>query len=134
MKGVSAIVVIILILLITVSLAALAYTFFTGMITTATEETEEALEHTTSSMLGQVKIDSIKTGTAGNANVSIRNIGGVDLDDCSVYVNDDIDNGATDPGTVSPGEINFIEPSVTINSGDKVKVTCNPGAIATRTA
>jgi len=136
MKGVSAIVVIILILLITVSLAALAYTFFTGMMGVATEETAEAIEHTTSSMLGRVKIDSIKIQAGGDV-VYIRNTGDITLTSFELYINENPDpNPTVNPTTLTPGSIGNITTSAGINivSGDKVKVTSAEGAIATRTA
>ena len=135
MKGVSAIIVIILILMITVSLASIAYIFFAGMFATTTQAGEEAIEQAKTSMSARMKIDAI---SVSDLEVSVRNIGDIDLTGFEVYVNDVKDDNPTLPAgnTIAPSDVDIItiNPPPALASGDAVKVTSAEGAIAIRTA
>jgi len=135
MKGISSIIVMILLLLIGVSLTGLGYVTFTSLFSQITQSTQGSISTTVTTMLAQVKIESIKTGAAGSDPVSIRNIGKVDLHTFALYINDARDSGANpNPATLTPGAVGTITPTVAIASGNVVKVTTAEGVIAIQTA
>jgi FlaG/FlaF family flagellin (archaellin) len=124
MQGVSTIIVTILLLMISVSLASFAYVFFTQMVTATTETGSEAVEQISTSLLAGMKIDSLTSNT-----IYIRNTGKVNLTQFSVYVND-VQASSSAPSSISPGAVEPIALSSSLNSGDIVKVTSGQGAIA----
>ena len=127
MRGVSAIIVTILLLMISVSLASFAYMFFTRTFSSVADTGSETVEHMTTSMLANINIDSI---SADNDKVYIRNTGKTDLTQFYVYVNNNIDSGASAPSSVIAGDIDEITLSVDIVPGDVIKVSTAEGAIA----
>ena len=124
MKAVSGIIIIIIMLLMSVSLAGLAYMFITTTATSSMESGTEIIEHTTSSVLSRMKIDSI----ADNI-IYIRNIGSVDLTNFSLFVNNRNVNFLA-PDSIAPGEIGNITVYDIISKGDDIKVTSSRGTIA----
>ena len=127
MRGISAIIVTILLLMISVSLTSFAYIFFTQTFSSVAETGSETMEHMTTSMLANMKIDSISEDTD---RVYIRNTGKTDLTQFYVYVNDVPDSGASGPSSVVAGDTGEIVLSVDIVPGDVIKVTTSEGAIA----
>jgi hypothetical protein len=128
MRGVSAIIVTILLLMISVSLASFGYIFFTRTFSSVADTGSETVEQVTTSMLANMKIDSV---TTDNRYVYVRNTGSIDLGQFAVYVNDVVDSGASSyPATISPSEIATITLSQDLNDGDVVKVSSDHGAIA----
>ncbi|MFH0928824.1 MAG: hypothetical protein V1818_00535 [Candidatus Aenigmatarchaeota archaeon] len=127
MKGVSAIIVVILLTLISVSLVSLAYSFFGRVITETTETGSEAVDQASTSILSKIKIETISPVTG---EVSVRNSGKVDVSQFAVFVNGALDNGATVPPSISPGQLGTITLSSLPGSGVVIKVTTVQGAIA----
>jgi hypothetical protein len=128
MRGVSAIIVTILLLMISVSLASFGYIFFTRTFSSVADTGSETVEQMTTSMLANMKIDSV---TPDDHYVYVRNTGSIDLGQFAVYVNDVVDSGASaNPATISPGKIATITLSQDLNDGDVVKVSSDHGAIA----
>ena len=128
MKAVSGVIIIIIMLLISVSLAGLAYMFITATATETMQSGTEIIEHTTSSVLSRMKIDSI----ADNI-IYIRNIGSVDLTNFSLFVNNRNVNFLA-PDSIAPGEIGKIIVYDVISEGDDIKVTSARGTIALQKA
>lgn len=127
MKGVSAIIVVILLTLISVSLVSLAYSFFGRVITETTQTGSEAVDQASTSILSKIKIETISPVTG---EVSVRNSGKVDVSQFAVFVNGALDNGATVPPSISPGQLGTITLSSLPGSGVVIKVTTVQGAIA----
>ena len=126
MKGVSAVIVMILILLISVALTGLGYLFFTEVLTSVTTAGEESISQSVTSMLSQMRIESV---SAASNNIYIRNTGKVNLTDFTVYVNDGLVIPTSAPSSLAPGSVGTIEmPS--LNRGEIVKVTAAQGATA----
>jgi hypothetical protein len=127
MKGVSTVIVMILILLISVALTGLGYLFFTEVLTSVTTAGEESISQSVTSMLSQMRIESLTAGTPGN--IYIRNTGKVNLTDFTVYVNDGLEVPSTPLPSLAPGSVGTIGmPS--LSSGQIVKVTAAQGATA----
>jgi archaellum component FlaG (FlaF/FlaG flagellin family) len=137
MRGISAIVVIVLILMITISLAGLGYVTFTTFFSQMTTSTSSAISSTLTTMLAQMKIESITKNGANNIVVYIRNTGKVDLTNFTAYVNESI--ATTAPGMptgnkISPGGVdNVTITSFSYAQGNTVKVTTAQGAVAIQT-
>jgi FlaG/FlaF family flagellin (archaellin) len=127
MKAVSSMVAVILILMIAISLASSVYIFLSEMITTSTESGSEVTEHVSTSLLAEMKIESVTT--AGN--VTIKNTGKVSLTNFNVFVNNDLVTSSSI--TIIPGSSDAIDLGSPLNSGDTVKVTSAEGATAIST-
>ena len=126
MKGVSAVIVMILILLISVALTGLGYLFFTEVLTSVTTAGEESISQSVTSMLSQMRIESV---SAASNNIYIRNTGKVNLTDFTVYINDGLVVPSTPLPSLAPGSVGTIGmPS--LSGGDIVKVTAAQGATA----
>ena len=113
--------------MISVSLASFAYIFFTQTFSSVTDTGTEAVEQMTTNLLANMKIDA---ANEDSTDVYVRNTGKVDVDNLIVYVNGVIDNGASYPPSISPGDLEAITLSSSLNAGDVVKVTSGQGAIA----
>ena len=125
----------ILLLLIGVSLTGLGYVTFTSLFSQITQSTQSSISQTTTTMLSQVKIETIVKSTcpAAGATVNVRNIGKVDVTQIRVYVNDRLDNVIL--ATITPGQVSPITTATyCITTNDVVKVTTAQGAIAIQTA
>jgi FlaG/FlaF family flagellin (archaellin) len=129
MRGISSIIITILLLMISVSLASFGYIFFTQMLSVTTQTATEVSEHTSTSLLAEMKIDSI----SGN-DIFVRNTGKVDLTQFEVYINDILVSSTPIPPTLDPGEVATITLASAPNPGDVVKVTTAQGAIALKSA
>jgi FlaG/FlaF family flagellin (archaellin) len=128
MKAVSAVIVVILLLMISVSLAGFAYVFITTTASTTMETGTEMIEQTTSTILAQMKIDSVSDNR-----VYVRNTGKVDLTGFSVYVNDKKVNISA-PSSIAPGAIGSITMYSFISKDDSIKVTSGGGTTAVQKA
>ena len=137
MKGISAIIVTIMILMIAISLAGLGYVTFTTFFSKITTSSETAISQTLTTMLAQMKIESIQKTNV--IRVYVRNTGKVDLTNFSAYINDAYNsvqpatplNGKIEAGNVK--EVNISNTSV-VNTGDVIKLTTAQGAVAMQTA
>ncbi len=127
MKGISAIIVVVLLLLISVALTGLGYLFFTEVLTTVTTTSEEAISQSVTSLLAQMRIESIASGTPGN--IYVRNIGKVNLTGFSVYVNDVLETPINAPAYVTPGSLGTIQVTNGLSSNEIVKVTTAQGTM-----
>lgn len=133
MKGISTIIVMVLLLLIGISLTSLGYVTFTSLFSQITQSTEGSISQTVTTMLAQMKIDSIKVNVPPTADiVYIRNIGKVTLNNINLYVNDVRDTSTL--ATLAPGNVGQITAVINIQSGDVIKVTTAEGAIAMQSA
>ena len=135
MKGISAIIVTIMILMIAISLTGLGYITFTTFFSKITTSTEGAISSTLTTMLAQMKIESL-TNSSGTTRAYIRNTGKVDITNFTAYVNDAYvavivkpTGDKIAPGTVDDVEIVSIDP----NTGDLIKITTAQGAMAMQT-
>lgn len=125
MRGISAIIVTILLLMISVSLASFGYIFLTQVMSETTQAGTEAVEQMSTSLLAGMKIDSMTSNT-----IYIRNTGKVDLTNFAVYIDNALDSSiSVDIDPLPPGGLATIT-SVSISSGNTVKVTSGEGAIA----
>jgi hypothetical protein len=86
MKGISAIIVTVMILMIALSITGLGYVTFTTFFSKITTSTEGAISNTLTTMLAQMKIESIVKSNV--IRIWVRNTGKVDLTNFSAYVND----------------------------------------------
>ena len=134
MKAISTIIVMILILMISISLTSLAYVTFTTFFSKVTTSSEQAISQTISTMLAQMKIESI-TYSSQITKIYIRNIGKVDLTGFTAYVNDaNVPSSYLQLPTgnkIAPGEIGNL--NITNDyapSGKTVKITTAQGATA----
>jgi len=134
MKGASALVVVILILMIGLSITGLGYITFTTLLAKATNSTEEAISSTISSMLAQMRIESVSKGSANEIIVYVRNIGKVDLTAFAAYINGTVatKNPSTPTGNkIAPGNVDNVTITAPLyRSGDTVKITTAQGALA----
>jgi hypothetical protein len=137
MKGISTIIVMILILMISISLTGLGYVTFTTFFSQITTSSQGAISQTLTTMLAQMKIESIIK--SNRIIVYVRNTGKVDLTNFSAYINDAyylIQLGTPPGGKIVPGnvsEVNITNTSI-VNTGDVIKLTTAQGAIAMQTA
>lgn len=134
MRGISTIIVMILILMIAISLTGLGYVTFTTFFSKITTSSEQAISQTISTMLAQMKIESISKGSSNEIIVYIRNTGKVDLTSFAAYVNDQaatIKAGTPTGNKIAPGNVdNVTITNPTYESGKTVKITTAQGAIA----
>jgi len=137
MKGASAIVAIILILMIAVSITGLGYVTFSTFFTKITTSTDTAISNTLTTMLAQMKIESISKSNV--IRVYVRNTGKVDLTNFSAYINDaymQVSLSTPVGGKIEPGlvkEVNITNTSA-VNTGDVIKLTTGQGTIAMQSA
>jgi hypothetical protein len=137
MKGISAIIVTIMILMIAISLTGLGYVTFTTFFSKITTSTEGAISQTLTTMLAQMKIESIVKSNV--IIVYVRNTGKVDLTNFSAYINDaynQVQSGTPTGGKIVPGnvsEVNITNTSI-VNTGDIIKLTTAQGTIAMQAA
>jgi len=135
MKGASAIVAIILILMIAVSITGLGYVTFSTFFSKITTSSESAISSTLTTMLAQMKIESI-TNISDNSKtmIYIRNVGKVDLTSFSAYYNDTFVPSASlqkpTGDKIAPGEVASLNISLGLAPGTVIKVTTGQGAIA----
>jgi hypothetical protein len=136
MKGISAIIVVIMILMIAVSLTGLGYVTFTTFFSKITTSTEGAISSTLTTMLAQMKIESISQVT-GVTRVYVRNTGKVDLTNFSAYDDDAFATiQSTTPlgGKIEPGAVKEINITSSVSAGSVIKLTTAQGALAMQTA
>jgi archaellum component FlaF (FlaF/FlaG flagellin family) len=129
MKGVSTIIVAVLLLMVSVSLVSFGYVFLTEIMTTTTETGSQAAEKVTSSLLAEMKIESMDESTD---TIYVKNSGRVNLTQFNVYVNDALVSASPSPETIAPGEITTIS-LTSLEPGDVVKVTSSYGMVAIKT-
>jgi Tfp pilus assembly protein PilV len=132
MKGISTIIVMILILLISISLTGLGYVTFTTFFSQITASSQGAISQTLTTMLAQMKIESITNDTV-RTTIYIRNTGKVDLTNFTAYVNDA--NYQPQPGTpsgnkIAPGGVDYVNITGIFGSGSVIKITTAQGAVA----
>lgn len=112
MKGVSEIISIILIVMIVVSLAGVTWTWYNGIVGTVTEANTNATSTATSALGTQMRIEAARYDAARRyVNVTIRNIGTVDIDLSKLgnYVDGSYCTTYTpNAGRVTPGETRTI--------------------------
>ncbi|MFH1473879.1 MAG: hypothetical protein ABIE55_03205 [Candidatus Aenigmatarchaeota archaeon] len=123
MKAISSLISVILILMIGISLVSSMYIFFTEVIATSTDAGTETAEHISSSLMAEMKIDSLTTAGI----VTIKNTGKVQLTNFNVFVNGAME--ATSSITIMPGDSDDIDVGPLL-TGDIVKVTSSEGAAA----
>jgi hypothetical protein len=137
MKGISAIIVTVMILMIAISLTGLGYVTFTTFFSKITTSAEGAISQTLTTMLAQMKIESIVKSNV--IRVYVRNTGKVDLTNFSAYINDaynQVQSGTPTGGKIVPGnvsEVNITNTSI-VNTGDIIKLTTAQGIIAMQAA
>jgi hypothetical protein len=137
MKGISAIIVTVMILMIALSLTGLGYVTFTTFFSKITTSAEGAISQTLTTMLAQMKIESIVKSNV--IRVYVRNTGKVDLTNFSAYINDaynQVQSGTPTGGKIVPGnvsEVNITNTSI-VNTGDIIKLTTAQGIIAMQAA
>jgi archaellum component FlaG (FlaF/FlaG flagellin family) len=130
MKAVSTIIVAVVVLLIAVSLTTFGYAFLSEIMSTTTESGSQAAEKVTSSLLAEIKIESLDE-TANT--IYVKNSGRVNLSQFYVYVNDALDSGAIpDTSVLVPGNVTAIF-LTSLDPGDVVKVTSSNNAVSIRT-
>jgi hypothetical protein len=130
MKGISAIITAILIIMISISLTSLGYIFLSETVSTTTETGSQVSEKVTSSLLAEIKIESMDESTD---TIYVKNNGRVNLSQFYVYVNDALDSGAIpDTMVLVPGNVTAIS-LTSLESGDVVKVTSSGNAVTIRT-
>jgi len=135
MKGISAIIVVILILMIAVSLTGLGYVTFTTFFSKITSSTEGAISQTLTTMLAQMKIESI-SAISGVTRVYIRNTGKVDLTNFTAYDDDALatkQSGTPIGDKIAPGEVGNLNITSSVASGSVIKITTAQGAMAMQT-
>jgi len=138
MKGVSAVIATILILMISISMAGLGYMTFSEVFSKVTTAGDDAVSSTISTMLAQMKIDSISVQST-TAYVYIRNTGKVDLTGFSAFA-----DGFMVPSAnlqlpagdkISPGELGVLNITGSlVSSGSIVKISSAQGTQAIRQA
>ena len=137
MKGISAIIVTVMILMIALSLTGLGYVTFTTFFSKITTSTEGAISQTLTTMLAQMKIESIVKSNV--IIVYVRNTGKVDLTNFSAYIDDaytQIQFGTPSGGKIVPGNVTNINITNTsrVDTGDIIKLTTAQGTMAMQAA
>ena len=128
MRAVSSIVAVILILIIGVSLVSSVFIFSSDILSTLTETGTEKSKQVSSSLLAEMKIESIDPASDI---VNVSNTGKVNLTSFNVFVNNVLDSATVaNPSTLMPGSVSWIVLSIDLNSGDIVKVTTAQGSTA----
>jgi hypothetical protein len=136
MKGISAIIVTIMILMIAISLTGLGYVTFTTFFSKITTSTEGAISQTLTTMLAQMKIESMVRGVGMDTIIYIRNTGKVDLTNFSAYDDDAYVNiKSTTPagGKIEPGIVKNINITDSVAANSVIKITTAQGTIAMQT-
>jgi hypothetical protein len=135
MKGISAIIVTVMILMIALSLTGLGYVTFNTFFSKITQSTDTAISNTLTSMLAQMKIESIYQ-VSGVTRVYIRNTGKVDLTNFSAYDDEALTTiQPTTPlgGKIEPGAVKEINITSAVASGSVIKITTAQGTVAMQT-
>jgi len=135
MKGISAIIVTVMILMIALSITGLGYVTFNTFFSQITRSTDTAISSTLTSMLAQMKIESINQ-VSGVTRIYIRNTGKVDLTNFSAYDDETLATiQLTTPlgGKIEPGAVKEVNITSAVASGSLIKLTTAQGTVAMQT-
>ena len=136
MKGISAIIVTVMILMIALSLTGLGYVTFNTFFSKITQSTDTAISNTLTSMLAQMKIESMIRGVGMDTIIYIRNTGKVDLTNFSAYDDDAYVNirGTTPAGgKIEPGAVKNVNITNVVDANSLIKITTAQGTVAMQT-
>jgi hypothetical protein len=138
MKGISAIIVTVMILMIALSLTGLGYVTFNTFFSKITQSTDTAISNTLTSMLAQMKIESMIRGVGVGVDtiIYIRNTGKVDLTNFSAYDDDAyVSIRGTTPagGKIEPGAVKNINITDAVATNSLIKITTAQGTVAMQT-
>ena len=136
MKGISAIIVTVMILMIALSLTGLGYVTFNTFFSKITQSTDTAISNTLTSMLAQMKIESMIRGVGMDTIIYIRNTGKVDLTNFSAYDDDAYANirGTTPAGgKIEPGAVKNVNITDAVAANSLIKITTAQGTVAMQT-
>jgi len=136
MKGISAIIVTVMILMIALSLTGLGYVTFNTFFSKITQSTDTAISNTLTSMLAQMKIESMVRGVGMDTIIYIRNTGKVDLTNFSAYDDDAYVNirGTTPAGgKIEPGAVKNVNITNVVDANSLIKITTAQGTVAMQT-
>lgn len=122
MHGVSGIIAIIIILMIAISLAGFSYIFLSSTLSNTTSIASATVNTTTTSMMSQMSVESIKDNK-----IYVRNVGQNNLSNFSVYVNEMPVEFSTSVQSIGKGDVGTITISGNVKKGDKIRIS-SPGA------